>query len=149
MSYLLYFFPRNCFVRILNVVLLPFRQTIGHGYIMGSFIGHALPGSCFILVSLWWIISIFQRYFRSKWDPNVAKYKNTATFSTQRWPDIPVEAYFKLLAAVAGVIVEIVTGFELVNGSWQFANLIPNGHHIIMYSFFGLNAVADLLTFHL
>ena len=115
---------------------------------MGSFIGHALPGSCFILFSLWWIVSIFQRYFRSKWDPNVAKYKNTATFSSQRCPDIPVEAYLKLLAIVVGIIVETVTGFEWVDGSWQFANLIPNGHHIMMYSFFGLNAVADLMTFY-
>ena len=115
---------------------------------MGSLIGHALPGSCFILFSLWWIASIFQRYFRSKWDPNVAKYQNTATFPSQRWPDIPVEAYLKLLAAVAGIIVETVTGFEWVDGSWRFANLIPNGHHIMMYSFFGLNAVADLMTFH-
>ena len=115
---------------------------------MGSFTGHALPGSCFILFSLWWIVSIFQRYFSSKCDPSVAKYKNTATFSSQRWPDIPVEAYFKLLAAVSGIIVETVTGFEWVDGSWKFANLIPNGHHLMMYSFYGLNAVADLMKFH-
>ena len=110
--------------------------------------GHVLPGSVFISFSLWWIVSIFQRYFRSKLDPNFAKYKNTATFSSQRWPNIPVEAYLKLLAAVAGMIVETVTGFEWVDGSWQFANLIPNGHHIMMYSFFGLNGVADLMTFY-
>ena len=115
---------------------------------MGTLIGHILPGSVFIIFSLWWIVSIFQRYFRSKFDPNFAKYKNTATFSSQRLPNIPAEAYLKLLAAVAGIIVETVTGFEWVDGSWQFANLIPNGHHIMMYSFFGLNAVADLMTFY-
>ena len=119
-----------------------------HSNMMGTLIGHILPGSVFIIFSLWWIVSIFQRYFRSKFDPNFAKYKNTATFPSQRRPNIPVEAYLKLLAAVAGIIVETITGFEWVDGSWQFANLIPNGHHIMMYSFFGLNAVADLMTFY-
>ena len=123
-------------------------QVDDHCNKMGTLLGHVLPGSFFILFSLWWIVSISQRYFRSKFDPHFGKYKNTATFPSRRWSNIPVEAYFKLLAAVAGTIGEIITGFKWVDGSWQFANLIPNGHHIMMFSFFGFNAVADLVIFY-
>ena len=115
---------------------------------MGTLLGHLLPGSFFISFSLWWMVSIFRRYFAAIRDQKSKDYKNTATFALQRWPNIPIEAYIKLFATIAGIIGETVTGFKWVDNQWKFANLMPNGHHIMMFSFYALNAIADLATFY-
>ena len=115
---------------------------------MGTLIGHLLPGTFFISFSIWWMVSIFRKYFSSKMDLKSQRYENTATFTSQKCPNIPIEAYIKLLATIAGIIGETVTGFKWVDNQWKFANLMPNGHHIMMFSFFALNAIADLTTFY-
>ena len=115
---------------------------------MGTLLGHLLPGSFFISFSLWWMVSIFGRYFASIRGQKSKDYRNTATFALQRWPNIPIEAYIKLFAVIAGIIGETVTGFKWVDNQWKFANLMPNGHHIMMFSFYALNAIADLATFY-
>lgn len=118
---------------------------------MGSLLGHLLPGTFFISFSLWWIVSIFCKYFNSKLEPSqksAERYENTATFKSMKWPHVPLEAFLKLLAAIIGIIAETVTGFKWIDNEWKFANIIPNGHHIVMFSFFALNAVADLATFY-
>ena len=54
---------------------------------MGSFLGHVVPGTFFILFSVWWSFSIFRRYFevhfRNRWIttlssvwPNLAKFRH-------------------------------------------------------------------------
>ena len=115
---------------------------------MGSLLGHLVPGTFFISFSLWWMVSIFRKYFISKLDPSQKRYENTATFKSKRWPHVPLEAYIKLVCAIAGIIGETVTGFKWIDNQWQFANIVPNGHHIMMFSFFVLNALADLATFY-
>ena len=115
---------------------------------MGSLMGHLAPGTFFILFALWWIYSIFRKYYTAKYDPKSNRYENTATFLSQRWPNIPLEGYLKLLASITGVIGETITGFKWVDNQWKFANVIPNGSHIIMFLFFVVNAIADLATFY-
>ena len=115
---------------------------------MGTLLGHLLPGTFFISFSLWWMVSIFRKYFSSKLDPKSQMFECTATFTSRKWPNIPLEAYVKLLATTAGIVGETITVFKCVDHQWKFANLMPNGHHIMMFSFFALNAIADLATFH-
>ena len=115
---------------------------------MGTLLGHLLPGSFFISFSLWWMVSIFRKYFTSKLDPKSQMFECTASFTSQKWPSVPLEAYVKLLATIAGIVGETITGFKWVDHQWKFANLMPNGHHIMMFSFFALNAIADLATFY-
>ena len=107
---------------------------------MGTLTGHLLPGSFCISFSLWWMVSIFRKYFTSRSDPKYPRYENTATFMSQKLPNFPVEAYVKLLATIAGIVGDTVTGFKWIDNQWKFVNVIPNGHHIMMYSFFALNS---------
>ena len=54
---------------------------------MGSFVGHAVPGTFFTLAGLWWTVNIFWRYFSVYFNQlhHGAKkdgaYKNTVSFS--------------------------------------------------------------------
>ena len=134
----------------MSMLLVPnyqYFQAI-QAFNMGTLFGHLLPGSFFISFSLWWMVSIFRKYFTSLSDPKCPRYENTAIFVSQKLPNFPIEAYVKLLATIAGIIGETVTGFKWVDNQWKFANLMPNGHHIMMFSFFALNATADLASFY-
>ena len=112
---------------------------------MGTLLGHLIPGTFFIAISLWWMVSIFKRYFKYKLNPKALRYKNTATFSSQRWRQYPLEAILKLVASITGIIGETITGFD---DNWRFVNLMPNGQHIAMFLFYAINAFADLAKFY-
>ncbi|KAG8225795.1 hypothetical protein J437_LFUL005602 [Ladona fulva] len=110
---------------------------------MGSFLGHLVPGLFFTLFPLWWIYSIFRRYFiTKKFHQNGEKgYLNTVSFPCRMCDGrIPVEGLIKLVSVIIGVIGEAATAFE--NG--KFAHL-GNVQHITMYSFFGFSGILDIL----
>lgn len=111
---------------------------------MGSFAGHALPGSFFIVMSVWWIISIFTRYFKAlKRD---TRFKSSVTFPFLCCPgrlrNWPLEAMVKLFMVSVGFSLEIYTG----TSDGKFTAL-GNGQHATMFFFFGITAVIDLLLF--
>ena len=102
---------------------------------MGSFLGHIVPGTFFLLFSVWWSFSIFRRYFeahfRNKFRRDFDKrrlveYRNASSFLCRRrghradddddddeslgWP---VESWLKLIAVVIGILGELATGFNM------------------------------------
>ncbi|XP_061169523.1 transmembrane protein 45B-like [Saccostrea echinata] len=112
---------------------------------MGSFAGHALPGSFFIIMSLWWIICIFNRYFKSL--KRNTRFKSSVIFPflccPGRLKEWPLEAMLKLLMVSVGFSLEIYTG----TSDGKFTAL-GNGQHATMFFFFGITAVIDLLLFY-
>jgi len=110
---------------------------------MGSFEGHALPGTLFFLFGLCHTVAIYRRYFKalysqqSQQSPN--RYLSKASLTLGR---LPVEGALKLLASGAGIAAEFITGFP-ANGAGFYAS---NQQHITMYSFFLLSGVADLMV---
>jgi len=108
---------------------------------MGSFMGHAIPGSFFIIFSSWWMVSIFRRYFESKFSKK--KFHNSSSYRCQCIPNLPFEAFIKLFLISVGIAGEVVTGFR----NWKFVH-IGNGQHITMYAFFIFNAAADIVYFY-
>ncbi|XP_076356940.1 transmembrane protein 45B-like [Tachypleus tridentatus] len=111
---------------------------------MGTFGGHILPGSFFILFATWWTISLFNRYFRTlnRRSPLV-KFRASATFPCRCFPHVPVEGVLKVLFCAIGITGETVTAFD---SQGRFTAMV-NAHHITMFFFFGVNGVVDI--FHL
>lgn len=109
---------------------------------MGTFLGHLLPGSFFLLASVWWTINIFKHFFRSKC-------KNGAPFRNQPWypgpfcTNFPFESSVKIATVTIGMAGELVTAFE--DGVFEH---IGNAQHMTMYFFFGLNGAMDLLKYY-
>jgi hypothetical protein len=107
---------------------------------MGSFLGHIVPGTFFLLFSIWWTFSIFRRYFevhfqnkfqsgekqRKGGRSKLAEYRNVSSFLWRRkvgddefgWP---LESWLKLVAVSVGMIGEFVTGFD-PNGKFVMHN---------------------------
>ena len=115
---------------------------------MGTLAGHLLPGSFFIAFSVWASLNLFYQYFTRNWLRNAASqpattgrepYQNSIAFNPKKFP---LASMAGLVAIVLGILGETWTGFDS-NG--VFVNIIPNGHHIVMYSFFALYAIAGIL----
>ncbi|XP_046581646.1 transmembrane protein 45B-like [Haliotis rubra] len=110
---------------------------------MGSFGGHALPGSFFILFAIWYTVQSFRRYFQCR--ENGARFTSTVTFPCSclcgRFKHWPVESMIKLFFIAVGLTVEISAGF--VDGKFRS---IVNGQHATMFFFFGITGLIDILV---
>ena len=91
---------------------------------MGSFEGHALPGTFFFLFGLFHTVAIYRRHFKAFYSQS--HYRNKASLSLGR---LPVEAALKLFASAAGIAAEFFTGFP-PNGASFYAS---NQQHVTMY----------------
>jgi hypothetical protein len=87
---------------------------------MGSLGGHLIPGSFFIIFSIWWSYITSIRYFQCKHTSNnnkARKYESTVTKPCVCLPcykhgRLPIESYFKLVATLIGITIEFIFGFE-------------------------------------
>lgn len=131
---------------------------------MGSYPGHVLPGSFFIVFGLWWwfnIVAIIAqaqaRFLRQRF--LTRRTKNCVfeiEFETTTWCRVPVlclkrfpvEPCLKVIAAAVGIIAELTKGeWSLVNDAGHFSHL-NNFSHATMFSIFLLTAVVEILRFY-
>lgn len=116
---------------------------------MGTFGGHALPGSFFIIFSVWWTVQQFRRYFASQRKGGLP-FKSTVTYpldfircgppGLRRWE---WEGFFKVFFTTIGFMGEVITARH----DGQFA-YFGNGQHATMFFFFGLSGAVDILVHH-
>lgn len=68
---------------------------------MGSFLGHILPGTFFILFGVWWSFAVNIRYFKFLVKKiklkNYVKFRCTPTFQSNCCPHLPIEGLFKVI----------------------------------------------------
>lgn len=118
---------------------------------MGSFPGHALPGSFFLIFSTWWTIQITRRYV-------ACKVKGVPFYNTITYPcfcgciTFPVEGVVKLVVTSIGMVAEgISSARPLISGR---AGRMGDYHgiwigdiqHVTMYSMFFISGVYDILA---
>ncbi|XP_033734010.1 transmembrane protein 45B-like [Pecten maximus] len=108
---------------------------------MGSFLGHALPGSFFIVVALWWIVNIVYYFNKARWTgqtfvsrPNFIVYRKTGNI-------IHIEAFFKIAFAIIGIIGEFIWTLK-----YDFGLPVGNAQHMTMFAFFGISGLCDLIA---
>ena len=122
---------------------------------MGSFIGHVLPGTLFVIIGLWWTFHVIQEYaikLKVK-GKNRRKQVNASSRSWRHCPSkrlrkIPLEPFFKIFGALVGIIGELLpVGFHLVNEDNEFQK--PNKFaHSTMYGFFAFSGLIETLNFY-
>ena len=107
---------------------------------MGSFGGHALPGSFFIVFSVWWTVNQFYRYFTRK------KFTSTTTYSLScgRYIIALFDLILKLVLICIGIIGEVYTGYDKRFGKFILSG---NAQHATMFFTFGLTGVVDILLY--
>ncbi|GAB1597320.1 transmembrane protein 45B-like [Argonauta hians] len=109
---------------------------------MGTFGGHILPGSFFLIFALWDTIQIYNRYFQCR--KRNARFTSTVTFPClclcgrlKKWP---VESILKIVLVFIGISGEVITGWR--PGPYI---ILGNGQHITMFFAFGLAGVVEIL----
>lgn len=128
---------------------------------MGSLHGHLVPGSMFITLSVWWYIGEILQKTR----PNATARANR-TRGKQRSTEIPSLWYFcpcerlakfpaepliKVVFAVLGILGELPgsNATSLFDSSGELVpSHVDNYAHSMMYGFFGLTGVVDLVIWY-
>lgn len=131
---------------------------------MGDFLGHAVPGAMFLLLSLWWFLGTLIRTHQHA-RPRRSLLRSCGTANTRLkshapvWfpcpgktlSKIPVEPIAKVLLAILGVLGELglSKAWTLIDKDGEFvAENLNNHSHTAMYCFFGLSGVVDLLMWY-
>lgn len=132
--------------------------------IMGDFVGHAVPGTMFLLISIWWFLGVLLQTRRNSYivaRQGLLRSSNSVNEGVKpRSPPtvwypcpckalskFPVEPIVKVLFAIIGT-----TGELFFDGSWvlvdrngKFVHEHLNNHsHAVMYCLFGLSGVVDI-----
>ncbi|XP_062054448.1 transmembrane protein 45B [Lepus europaeus] len=108
---------------------------------MANFKGHALPGSFFLIVGLWWSVKFPLKYFHQKGK------KSRLSLHYQRLEII--EAAVRTLFSVIGILAEqfVPDGPHLhLYNEKQWVKLM-NWQHSTMYLFFAVSGIIDMLTY--
>jgi len=107
---------------------------------MGSFPGHALPGSFFIVASLWWAANVFYSYNNARL--NRKRYRSYAAYICTIFNrEVPVEGVLKIVFAIIGCLGEIIWSFK-----YNFGILTGNVQHVTMFVFFGASGIVDVIS---
>ncbi|RWS04431.1 transmembrane protein 45B-like protein [Dinothrombium tinctorium] len=110
---------------------------------MGTFLGHALPGTLFIMFGFWWSVDCLNHYFkiisqRKSANLNSIEYK----FDFSNCRNRLLQGVSVLALTSFGIIGEYVTAFD--KGPVMCKD---NLQHMTMYSFFFLYGLSQLLTY--
>ncbi|KAK3861285.1 hypothetical protein Pcinc_032717 [Petrolisthes cinctipes] len=117
---------------------------------MGSFEGHAQPGTFFFMFGCWFTYQVFLKYFLCQRAKALATsggkgrsrlYHNTSSFSSPCCRVVPLEGILKITVALVGMTGEFVTGFDE-----QHHLSLHNAQHMTMFFFFGVNGATDIVT---
>lgn len=130
---------------------------------MGSYAGHVLPGSIFIIFGLWWWFNILAKiakaqlnYFKRRslaQQGRTEKFDFELDFESSVWMkvplpclrDFPAEPCLKVIGCTVGIIAELSRGeWSLLDSHGHFSHL-NNFGHATMYGSFLLAAMAEIL----
>ncbi|XP_036209263.1 transmembrane protein 45B [Myotis myotis] len=108
---------------------------------MANFKGHALPGSFFLIVGLWWSVKYPLKYFHQKGK------RRQLSRNYERLEII--EAAIRTLLPVIGILAEqfVPDGPHLHLYSEHEWIKLMNWQHSTMYLFFAISGITDMLTY--
>ena len=109
---------------------------------MGSFIGHVVPGSFFVLFGAWWTFQICCKYLKSITKSGESFKCQTTYPPLFRTCTLDLEAVVALTAAVIGMLIELVFACSFRGSPIGVTNM----QHATMYFFFGLLGLLGILT---
>ncbi|RWS22417.1 hypothetical protein B4U80_11378 [Leptotrombidium deliense] len=105
---------------------------------MGTFVGHALPGSLFLIVSFWWAADVLNYYYR-----NVAKRKSANLSTSDMKLDFSSchgklgQGLFVVSLTVVGMVGEYLTAFD--KGPVMCKDNLQHMSMYLFFFFFGLS----------
>ncbi|CAL1543056.1 unnamed protein product [Lymnaea stagnalis] len=105
---------------------------------MGDLKGHAIPGSFFVLLGLWWAIGCLRTFLGARKNGDVFKASSTYGFTCfqGRISRLPIEGIVKIIVCTGGMLGELLAHLPVP----------PMGivQHATMYLFFLLSGIVDV-----
>lgn len=129
---------------------------------MGSFTGHAIPGSFFLMYGIWWIFVSYWHYFYERPTSSrvsKAKFKKEnelmrrSTLPSPCCPKLPIESLAKIALSSCGILVETLFNWQRNHGIVFDPIKVHKSHdfsrmqHATMYSFFLLSGIVDVCVY--
>eukprot|EP00884_Botryococcus_braunii_P016911 jgi/Botrbrau1/3903/Bobra.0183s0124.1 len=118
----------------------------------GTWPGHVLPGSFFLIWSMWWLFSVFKLQLEAS---------TKAPFRSRAWYRAPwgsrtaaLEPFLKVALPFVGINAELWAGhvsyrrLYAQDGRFEMGNM-QDWQHAAMYSAFLLSGVVDLIAYYL
>jgi hypothetical protein len=118
---------------------------------MGTFGGHLIPGSIFLILSFWWSYSAWLRYF-------ICRQRHRSYYVSLSFPlhccgsraaALPIEAVFIIIGTSVGIVTELGAGLhrvrDLNSGHMSFYVGANSLQHVATYTMFFLVGIIDLL----
>ncbi|KAG5448897.1 Transmembrane protein 45B, partial [Clonorchis sinensis] len=133
-------------LRLLRVLCLLSRPE------MGTFAGHALPGSFFIFFSVWGLWDLLRRFYRRRaYELHLSSTPEPKYYNRVSSPltggcngrGLPLDSMLKAITCLIGITGEVITGFK----DGKFVH-IGNIQHCTMYSTFALSGIAETLMYY-
>ena len=112
---------------------------------MGSFNGHALPGTFFICFSIWWTVNQVNRYYKCHGQNQVFRSTPIYPFSCGRFKFPLFEPVLKLCMVLTGIIGEMYEGYSSSDKKFIATG---NIQHLTMYLAVAINCVVDILVYY-
>ena len=111
---------------------------------MGTFLGHALPGSFFLLFAIWWHTQLTRRYIICK--KQGKQFCSSASFPLlwrcmSNWP---IEGILKLTVTTVGMIGEMIAATNYLHAN-AFV-FMGDLQHVTMYAFFAISGAVDIFA---
>ncbi|XP_020488213.1 transmembrane protein 45A [Labrus bergylta] len=113
---------------------------------MGSFKGHALPGSFFLVAGIWWTVK-HSLWYATRRNKNIGSTRLSSRASQRRLEVI--ESSLILFFSVVGMLLEQFAAdgprlqlYDFAEKHWED---LMNWQHATMYLFFGLAAMVSLI----
>lgn len=117
---------------------------------MGTFMGHLVPGACFIFWGVYILITALRRYLVTIYltpqvdcefhcHPSTEIDCGVKTPGRRSW-------WLKItfiFITVVGIVGEAITGFD---SGWNYHNIMNNIQHIFMFTCYGFHLVCDLVV---
>ncbi|XP_077979593.1 transmembrane protein 45B-like [Glandiceps talaboti] len=116
----------------------------------GTFGGHVLPGSLFIIAGIWWafhvirsLVTLPQSHLHDNKAHRRQSSRNIRILVFEK--PLVAEGIFILVGCVSGICVEASSteGHVVIDGVFVHVNDL---HHITMYAFFALAGLVDILS---
>ncbi|UJR10053.1 hypothetical protein I4U23_014275 [Adineta vaga] len=122
---------------------------------MGTLLGHIVPGTFFILFSIWWSFCLAIKHYHIRYQTKRKPYlyHSTTTFSClccSSSTKQPIESYVKIICSILGMLGELITGFAYIYDTTSNKTKLifgeNNAQHITMFLGFTLASLLEVLV---
>jgi hypothetical protein len=133
------------------------RPDGSYYYTHGAFLGHVVPGSMFVLLGTWWLLSLYWEWLTvtaHRRRPFISRAWYKVPFGPPKLRDLPLEPILMVVLPLFGILGELWLGHPSFRHLYKddgkfYVDNINDWQHSAMYSAFGSSAAVNLIGYYI